>query len=101
MTRFSVFPKNLVLAVIYLHSRGWHTLRSRAIGAPVDVAAPAVNALYLYESSGNFRQHQLVTSLNARISPRISFNGSYTLGRAGSDTDRGSDLPFRLVQCPS
>ena len=31
-------PKNFVLAVNYLHSRGWHNLRSRAIRAPGAVA---------------------------------------------------------------
>jgi hypothetical protein len=86
-------PKNLVLAVNYLHSRGWHNLRSRAISATVAVAAPEVTAVYLYESSGIFRQDQLVTSLNARINPRISFNGSYTLGKAESDTDGAGTFP--------
>jgi hypothetical protein len=86
-------PKNLVLAVNYLHSRGFHVLRSRDITAPGSTSAPDVSAVYLYESSGIFRQDQLVTSLNARMSAKISFNGSYTLGQAHSDTDGAGSFP--------
>ena len=86
-------PKNLVLAVNYLHSRGWHTLRSRALAPVGSIAAPDVTAIYLYESSGNFQQDQLVTSLTARVNPKISFNGSYTFGRANSDTDGSGTFP--------
>ena len=86
-------PKNLVVAVNYLRSRGWHTLRSRVVPASGSATAPNVTAIYLYESSGIFNQDQLVTSLNARVNPRISFNGSYTLGRAHSDTDGSGTFP--------
>jgi hypothetical protein len=86
-------PKNLVLAVNYLHSRGWHNLRSRAITPTGSVAAPDVTAIYLYEATGNFKQDQLVTSLTARVNPRISFNSSYTLGKANSDTDSATTFP--------
>jgi hypothetical protein len=81
-------PKGLLVAVNYLHSQGWHSLRSRALN-------PAGNAgaVYLYESSGIFRQHQLVTTLTARVNARISFNGSYTLGKANSDTDSAGTFP--------
>jgi hypothetical protein len=86
-------PKNFVLAVNYLHSRGWHSLRSRAITPTGSLAAPDVTAVYLYESSSNFKQDQLVTSLTARVNPRISFNGSYTFGKANSDTDGPTTFP--------
>jgi hypothetical protein len=86
-------PKNLVLAVNYLHSRGWHSLRSRAITPTGSALAPDVTAIYLYESSGNFKQDQLVTSVTARVNARISFNGSYTFGKANSDTDGASTFP--------
>ena len=86
-------PKNLVLAVNYLHSRGWHNLRSRALTPTGSIAAPDVTAIYLYESSGIFKQDQLVTSLIARVNPKISFNGSYTFGKANSDTDGAGTLP--------
>jgi hypothetical protein len=86
-------PKNLVLAVNYLHSRGWHSLRSRTITPIGSIAAPDVTAIYLYESSGIFKQDQLVTSLTARVNPKISFNGSYTFGKANSDTDGAGTFP--------
>jgi hypothetical protein len=80
-------PKNIVLAVNYLRSQGWHSLRSRDITAPVAGAATSTTATYLYEASGVFRQNQLVTSVNARVNPRFSLTGSYTLNKAESDTD--------------
>ena len=86
-------PKNLVLAVNYLHSRGWHNLRSRALTPTGSIAAPDVTAIYLYESSGIFKQDQLVTSLTARVNPKISFNGSYTFGEANSNTDGAGTFP--------
>jgi hypothetical protein len=86
-------PKNLVLAVNYLHSRGWHSPRSRAIAPTGNVPAPDLTAVYLYEASGIFKQDQLITSLAARVNSRISFNGSYTLGKANSDTDGPGTFP--------
>jgi hypothetical protein len=86
-------PKNLVAAVNYLHSEGRHTLRSRNIAAPLVASSPTGNAIYLYEASGIFKQDQLVASLNARVNPKISFSGSYTLGRANSDTDGAGTFP--------
>ena len=94
-------PKNLVLSVNYLHSRGWHNLRSRAITPTGSVAAPDVTAIYLYESSGIFKQDQLVTSLTARVNSKISFNGSYTFGKANSDTDGAANISRRFLQPPS
>jgi hypothetical protein len=86
-------PKNLVLAVNYLHSRGWHNLRSRALTPTGSIAAPAVTAIYLYESSGIFKQDQIVTTLTAKVNANISFNGSHTFGRANSDTDWAGTFP--------
>ena len=54
---------------------------------------PTVTAIYLYESSGIFKQDQLVTSVTARVNSRISFNGSYTFGKANSDTDAAGTFP--------
>ncbi|MCU1233649.1 MAG: Cna protein B-type domain protein [Candidatus Solibacter sp.] len=80
-------PKNIVASVNYLHTRGWHNLRSRNITAPLTAAQPAGTAIYLYEASGVFQQNQLIASVNARVSPKLSFTGSYTLNKANSDTD--------------
>jgi hypothetical protein len=79
-------PKNLVISVNYLHSRGWHNLRSRNITAPLTSLQTASSAIYLYEASGIFRQNQLITSLNARISPKLS-SPDLHVQKANSDTD--------------
>jgi Carboxypeptidase regulatory-like domain len=98
MTQFGIgverqLPKNVTLATNYLHSRGSHELRSRVIPPPANLAVPDVTEIYLYESSGIFKQDQLVTSVNARINANISFNSSYTFGKANSDTDGASTFP--------
>ena len=75
-----------VISVNYLHSRGWHNLRSRNITAPLTSLQTASSAIYLYEAGGIFRQNQLITSLNARISPKLSFTGSYMFGQSEAAT---------------
>ena len=79
-------PRSLSVAVNYLHSGGWHNLRSR------DLPSPSA-ALYLYESSGVFRQNQIVATLDAKVNSRASFNASCTLGKAESDTDGAGVFP--------
>ena len=79
-------PKNTVVTINYVHTRGLEQLRSRNVGG-------AGEAVYLYEASGRFRQQQLVTSLNARVSPRFTLSASYTLSRAKSDTDGAGTFP--------
>ena len=80
-------PKNIVVSVNYLHTQGWHVLRSRNITAPLPGTVAPLTAIYLYEAGGIFKQNQLITSLNARVSPKLSITGSYTLNRVNSDTD--------------
>ena len=80
-------PKNIVLALNYIHSQAWHSLRSRNITAPLASAPAGATAVYLYEASGRLKQDQLVTNINARVSPKLSFSGSYILNKASSDTD--------------
>jgi hypothetical protein len=86
-------PRNMVLAVNYLHSRGWHALRSRNISGLLPPLAAGATAIYLYEASGNFKQDQLVTTVNARVSPKVSFTAAYTFGKARSDTDGAGTFP--------
>ena len=61
-------PKNLVLAVNYLRSRGWITSLARHY-TDWKRRGPDVTTIYLYESTGNFKQDQLVNSLTARVNP--------------------------------
>ena len=80
-------PRNIVLAVNYIHSQAWHCLRSRNISAPLAPSLTNTTAIYLYEASGRLKQDQLMTTVNARVGPKLSFSGSYTLNKARSDTD--------------
>ena len=90
-------PKNVVVALNYLHTRGWHNLRSRNINAPLPGSGftpyAGSPAIYLYEASGTFRQNQLIASLNARVSPKLTITGSYAWGHANSDTDGPGTFP--------
>ncbi len=78
----------MVVSVNYLHTRGWHKLRSRNISPP-----QALAAINLYEACGAYLQNQLITSLNARINPKFSLTGSYTWNHANSDTDGAGTFP--------
>jgi Carboxypeptidase regulatory-like domain/TonB dependent receptor len=99
-------PRNISLAVNYAYTRGLHELRTRDINAPYpvqfDVSGRAVGPrpygdaagdLYQYEGSGSFRQQQVIVSVTARISSRISAYGYYVYGRAMSDTDGAATQP--------
>ena len=70
-------------------------MRSRNINAPIAGVLPygGSSSLYLYESSGRFRQEQWITGINARVSEEFSLSASYTLGRAWSDTDGAGSFP--------
>jgi hypothetical protein len=88
--------KGTTLSVTYMNSRGLHTLRSRNINAPLPDTGlrplPGGN-IYAYESSGRFRQHQVIANVNARITRRYSLFGYYTWSKARSDTDGAGTFP--------
>lgn len=87
-------PRNVFVSLTYAATRGVHVLRSRNINAPVEGVRPRPGGdIYLYESTGGFRQHQLIANVNARINPNFSLFGFYTLGRARSDTDGAGSFP--------
>jgi hypothetical protein len=90
-------PKNITVSTTYLHTRGVHALRSRNINAPYPGIGVGpfggVNSIYLYESSGVYRQNQILTNVNARINPKITLTGSYALGYANSNTDGAGSFP--------
>jgi carboxylesterase type B len=48
---------------------------------------------YLYESTGFFRQQQVIANLNARVNRRLNLFGYYTWNRANSDTDGAGSFP--------
>jgi Carboxypeptidase regulatory-like domain/TonB dependent receptor len=100
-------PKNITLSLNYTNSRGLHNLRTRNINAPLPGTYDPNNPnssgvrpfgntagdIYLYESSGVFKQNQLLTSVQARVNPRISLFGFYSLSKANSNTDSVGTFP--------
>lgn len=97
-------PKNITVAVNFTSSRGVHTLRSRNINAPLpgsiaidnpqgDRPYGPIGNLYQYESSGIFKQNQLIFNTNARISPKLMLFGFYSLNFANSNTDGVGTFP--------
>jgi hypothetical protein len=86
-----------------VNTRGVHVLRERDINAPLpqfyvpaDPATgqsavivrpyPVNNDIYLYESSGIFKQMQFITNINTRVNSHISVQGYYVYGQAHSNT---------------
>ncbi len=89
-------PKNVSLSLTYAHSRGIHTLRSRNINAPLpDQARPFGDTgdVYLYESSGLFKQNQLIANVHARAGSKLTLFGFYVLGKAEGNSDGAGDFP--------
>lgn len=93
-------PYKMTMTVNYVNSRGVHEQRTRNINAPFPATydptirgsgirpyGAAVGDLYLYESSGLFKQQQLNISVNARINPKVSLSGFYSLGDAHSNAN--------------
>lgn len=107
-TAFSLerqLPKNMTMSMTYTNSIGVHTLRSRNINAPLpgtyDPTVPnsgvrpyaGVGNLYLYESSGRFRQNQVTVNINSRISAKLNLFGFYSFSKARSNTDGAGSFP--------
>jgi hypothetical protein len=98
-------PKNTTVAITYTNSHGVHLLRSRNINAPLpgtyDPANPASGVrpygggenIYQYESGGLFNQNQLIVNFSARINPKYSLFGFYTLSQARSNADGAGSFP--------
>jgi hypothetical protein len=105
-TVFSVerqLPKNISFSMTFTNSRGVHMLRSRNINAPLpgsyDPLVPSSGIrlygdtdIYLYESSGRYRQNQLIINMSSRFT-RFSLSGYYVWSRARSDTDGAGSFP--------
>jgi hypothetical protein len=81
--------------VTYLHSLGAHQLISinanqlNAQGEyPLD---PAGGYIYQFDPEAVFKQDQVITSVNSRLTRNLSLVGFYTLGFAHSDGGAGSN----------
>ena len=96
-------PHKVTLSATYLSTHGYHLLRSRNINAPLpgtitDQVESGLrplgepNNIFLYETSGRLKQHQLFVRLNTRFS-RTSLYATYILTYAKSDTDGPYSFP--------
>jgi len=96
-------PKNTTLAVTYTNSRGFRELGSVDANAPLhyNPADPASSVfplghpgpLFVMQSSGIFRQNQLLVNVNSKVSQTISLFGTYVFNRVMSDTDGLGTFP--------
>jgi hypothetical protein len=92
--------KGTSATVTYLHSFGAHELvtinanqwnpdlNGGQGGFPVD---PSGGYLYEFYPEGIFKQNQIITSVNATITKRLSVMGFYTAGWANSDGGAGTN----------
>jgi hypothetical protein len=98
-------PKNITTSLSYVLSRGVHELRTRNINAPLPgtyIFGDPTSGVYpfgnpnpvdLYESSGLFKQQQIVWNVNARVNTKFSMFGYYMWARASSNTDGVNSFP--------
>jgi hypothetical protein len=90
-------PGRTTLSFNFVDTRGLHVLRQRDInaylpgtytGAGTGIRPyPTNNEIYLYESSGIFKQYQLITNVNSRVNDHISLQGYYVYGEAHSNAN--------------
>jgi len=95
-------PGRTTVSFNFVDTRGVHVLRERDINAPLPQfyvpgnqqagtsavivrPYPVNNDIYLYESSGIFKQMQLMTNVNTRVNSHISLSGFYVYGQAHSN----------------
>jgi hypothetical protein len=98
---------NANFAVSYLNSRGLHQFLTRNINAPLPNTynpndpnsgirpyGDAAGNIYQYESSGDFRQNQMIVNGNWRKGSKLSLFGYYTLNYVNANTQGASSFPF-------
>jgi hypothetical protein len=98
-------PAHTTLALTYTNSRGLHILRSDDINAPLpETFTRGVRnsgtfpfghpgPIFLMESSGIYKQNQLIANVNTRLNAGFSIFGFYVLNKAMSNTDGLSTFP--------
>jgi hypothetical protein len=88
------------VSISYLNSRGWHQLVTTNANSPVlpgtlTLASPAnggvfpngiAENIYRYDSTGIFRQNQLVLNTTIRAGAKLTLNAYYALNYANGDT---------------
>ncbi|MBA3768210.1 MAG: TonB-dependent receptor, partial [Acidobacteria bacterium] len=91
-------PFGFTLSATYINARTLHLLRSRNINAPLPGTGGlrpfgAIGNIYQYESSGTFRQDQLIIGANNRFGRSVTLFMNYRLNKADSDTDGAGTFP--------
>jgi hypothetical protein len=101
------------LGINFLNARGVHELRTVDINAPIPItgelppgAATTVNTalvrpyaaifpgdIYDYQSTGTFKQNQLLININSQVGRWLTLFSRYSISRANSDTDGLGTLP--------
>ena len=90
--------------VTYLHSFGVHqlvTINANQLDAQGDYPLdPSGGYIYQYFPEAVFKQNQLITSVNARVTKNLSLVGFYTLGYSDSNGGAGSNASnaYNLAQ---
>jgi hypothetical protein len=102
------------VSISYLNSRGWRQLLASNANSPVlpgtlTPASPAnggvypngiAENIYQYQSSGIFRQNQLVLNTTIRAGAKLTLNAYYALNYANSDTGGANSFssnPYNLM----
>jgi hypothetical protein len=104
-------PKNTTLSVNYINSRGEHILQTVDTNTPLPGTYNPLNpaaAVYplgaaaglyeLYETSGDYKQNQLVFNVNSRINSKFSLFGYYAYGHVNSDVLGSPSNPYNFHQ---
>jgi hypothetical protein len=90
-------PFNFTASASYLHTRTLHLLRSRNLNAPLPGAEARPSGdgdnVFAYESSGIFKQRQLIIGVNNFVGRRLNLFVNYILNQARSDTDGAEIFP--------
>ena len=98
-------PLKSTISVTYLNTRSLHLLRSRNINAPLPGTfiesvrnsgiRPLGNAgnIFEFESSGIFKQNQLILTLDNRFNKKFLLHATYALSNARSDTEGVNNFP--------
>lgn len=98
-------PYKTTAAVTYTNTRSLHLLRSRNANAPLpgtfvegvrgSGVRPFGNTgnVFAFESSGVFRQNQLILTLSNRLNKKFFLHATYALSSARSDTDGAGSFP--------
>jgi hypothetical protein len=98
-------PLKTTISVTYLNTRSLHLLRSRNINAPLpgtiiesvrnSGVRPFGNTgnIFEFESSGIFKQNQLILTLDNRFNKKFFLHATYALSNARSDTEGVNNFP--------